>query len=721
MHSCNFHNTQTSSQDTINIDSQDAALYRTGYEAAVLSAHSYSGSEGDYENLMSHLVQMDEALRRIARLNGDSQVDIDFESKICRLLIGPNAAPSSVDAIIEMAQQSVFLRVPLDATPEEIANILRLLCVKVPGVFAPPMPFSKPSALAGGSSDEASIGPRWTPRIQALISYLQTVGIFTDDIIMKVSSSSGSPWRYPGYSILEIPRLGYAQIFLSNQVGEGTRVSTGPLHIDTYRNSTKKQLDQITGVSTLICQSIGQWVDSLRQILGNRKHSAKIPLALVESVRNELANQLSASEFFNKPWSELKKFRVGSESLAEIAPMLLPEPVYTLDDYPRKLFEIVYGHENLATVQNQITVNDERRVSQTESCPAPFNYLIYDGNWRELIRRFYPEVKDFSTAITQEAETFDAPLARLLATCGIEIDLDSIEECKQLTSQLYPEEVSEPFVPLGSRFGDPSSYVDNLREIFRQVSFGLLSPQRLLMVEFCLEQQLHSATAILKKCERLIVDPESIASSLGAISLDQMPRTASRFPLGDEITSLLDSPSSLHFSKLQHQELNELYSYQLSRQRWLSLVKEEFYHIKAEHDERCRLRWSEMAGSGPLTNTSLVGSDPAWNLSLEQREFLQFFLDRAPVCFRHLDEIREYFDPAAKSEVGLLRGGAIKMANAINAELQKRGIPYLFNREEYNVGLFFSHEEQGGPTRGISKRFDMKKVPIRFVARRKRS
>ena len=222
--------------------------YQSLVSNAFDNANNFTGSEETYQALMSSLVAMEGFVRNRNEDKHDSNLETDFA-------IQAGFASSqfnNVTSILEYASDRVYGMLSRLEGLDDLLNALRVGGAHIDyndSVFVL-TDRGFPSEGDGGELDQNLTDFVKQPRLAILVKELSTIGIHTDDLVIRVGKVFTEKVRKLPYIIAEIPRLG-KQVAVCDQYGETTFVSQNLLPPEVWASSTKQQLKDMQGVEAV--------------------------------------------------------------------------------------------------------------------------------------------------------------------------------------------------------------------------------------------------------------------------------------------------------------------------------------------------------------------------------------------------------------------------------------------------------------------------------------
>lgn len=633
-----------------------ARTYIDAYENSVEIAENYDGKESTYESLMGNLITLEKCLCQICGIPDNQHVSSTEEIMIGEVIL--RSYPMTINYILDTARKAMILGIAEDASAKEIASALGIFHREVESSFAPPDAMRHYSR--GEKSDDETREVGWLPRIQSLITDLHKRGVYTDDLIFKSSPTTGSPWRYPEYALIEIPRLNYMQIFVSNQVGEGTRVSKTPLHVTTYQNMSKRELDRVVGIATVICNSIPQWQAKINALTGYP--TQKIPVALVEATRDEISARYTAAEFMALPLDQAEYEGVGDSFLGVVAQALLPGVSVFSNRTRHRLAEIIYGAEN------------QELLVKPEILSVDLDYLTYDGDWRARVQQICADRAEFEKASSQGGlSAIGHQILSTLYQCGLHRDVMETEGSRKwIANQVYgyTDGSEGKFAPKTTIGGDITQLGSLLRLFERDIDWGLASPRRFNSIVTEFENFITVARAASQAVDSFLEENEidlnyqfdpTIALPKGSLFLASIQRAAGNLrywlPQYSEDSkattvvrsSYIDLKSGLEYLKEFEAQLAEA---KVRAKQWM-------------------LEYAETHNLSALVFRDSFYISPDWNLDLDEEHLFRLLVnERAFFPDMSLKFLASIFDPTSPDLDSIWRGPVGKIVVSLRAKLE---------------------------------------------------
>ncbi|MCB1563851.1 MAG: hypothetical protein KDJ75_09780 [Alphaproteobacteria bacterium] len=267
------------------------------------AANSFTGSEETYEVLMRDLILMEEFVR--ARNNDipDEKLEVDFGKQSGRLKNEFN----TISDILGHAYNVVYGMLSRISGLKDLLNTLSIGGARIDyseNVYVL-TDRGFPSGGDGGRLDENITEFRKQPRLAILIKELNTIGVYTDDMIIRVGKVFENKVRKLPYVIVEIPRLGGKQVAICDQYGEISFVSQEPLHTNVWASHTKNELRALECVQDVafeakwplrICNLLAYGQDRITPVPANRPSVLGSKIDLYEYEQGRVKNTTPLTE-----------------------------------------------------------------------------------------------------------------------------------------------------------------------------------------------------------------------------------------------------------------------------------------------------------------------------------------------------------------------------------------------------------------------------------------
>ncbi len=233
-------------QDTYLLTDEEKQAYKGLLKHAFEAATQFTGSEETYEHLMTSLISMEKFVRDRNADKMDEQLEASFAAQSGFT----NTQFNTVSGLLGHASNQVYGMLARLKNLKEVLNAL-----SIGGAYI------DYSEMVYVLTDEAfptgGEKPRETlhdfvqqPRLAILVKELQTIGVYTDDLIVRVGKVFEDKVRKLPYVVVEIPRLG-KQVAVCDQYGETTFVSQNILEPYIWASYTKNQLKGLEGVQAV--------------------------------------------------------------------------------------------------------------------------------------------------------------------------------------------------------------------------------------------------------------------------------------------------------------------------------------------------------------------------------------------------------------------------------------------------------------------------------------
>jgi len=232
-------------QQKYRLSEQEKSEYRGLVSDAFDAAHDFTGSEETYDVLMDRLIAMEEFVRDRNDRTPSDKLEAEFAKQASYVASQFN----TVSGILGHASNRVYGMLSRLTDLKDLLNAL--------DVGGAHIDYSDnvyvltdqgfPSDGGGGEIDRNLKEFRKQPRLAILVKELSTIGIYTDDLVVRVGQVFEDKVRKLPYIAVEIPRLG-KQVAICDQYGEATFVSQNILHPNIWASYTKRELAALDGV-----------------------------------------------------------------------------------------------------------------------------------------------------------------------------------------------------------------------------------------------------------------------------------------------------------------------------------------------------------------------------------------------------------------------------------------------------------------------------------------
>jgi len=230
-------------------------IYNEAFEPAIAKARLYDGSEEAYVSLMDSLGKLEDVAKGLPSLQATNAHDRELAAAlkfrpddpmdIQQLLVLAIHARNDVlhDSLVAAEDEPLS---PLAPSPEEKERKTKLppiLISRVGGILLP----TKPQGLHEPGLEAKSFeGPRFEERLGDLLSILESIGVFSDDIIVMVGKVDPNTMRRKSYAAVRIPRLDRS-VLVCDQINEATFVVRGDISAKELLGNNKDDLQKILG------------------------------------------------------------------------------------------------------------------------------------------------------------------------------------------------------------------------------------------------------------------------------------------------------------------------------------------------------------------------------------------------------------------------------------------------------------------------------------------
>jgi hypothetical protein len=294
----------------------EAMDYRQAMAAAMLSAMEYDGTEDAYKSLMANLGHLEEVIETSPSVKGD---DIRSQEIDAALKFSP-VFPRDIDDVLETAKESArfALQQSLRAENGEGTILIR----KIEGVILPSGELDEPIVPKGGDFEVAD----FEPRLDRLMRFLQSKGIFADDVIITMGDVDANAMRKTSYAVVEIPRINRTVLIcnLSEQATFVIRRNVPPAELTSI---PKSKLDETYGKDVIRIVMSDRWEDRLFTAIF--QDSIRTERINVREMEKDRIIQAIKDTYSVEQWLAMKQVtrdevRADGFSLYIIAKILLP-------------------------------------------------------------------------------------------------------------------------------------------------------------------------------------------------------------------------------------------------------------------------------------------------------------------------------------------------------------------------------------------------------------
>lgn len=258
--------------------------YRDFVKKSLGIADGYNGNEAELNELIDYLSDLEKWMQDVF---GGEPLTIEREEVIAR-----NLNEESINSILDIAHDN------FERTMKGM-QFVDLPCNKVfiKGVLIPPDP-NKIVEIPNGLSDSFELGKE-VPRLQELVVFLESKGIYLDDLTIISGEVDSNSMRKSTYYIVEIPRL-EKSIAVCNLTQQATFVFDGIIGKKTFLKYGKDELVETLGAIRVSYYNKTQWDKRLNEALAlatkPAKNTKKIDIADLEEVKKELLAKFPTSK-----------------------------------------------------------------------------------------------------------------------------------------------------------------------------------------------------------------------------------------------------------------------------------------------------------------------------------------------------------------------------------------------------------------------------------------
>jgi hypothetical protein len=357
--------------------------YRIRLAEALRAVDQYTGTERSNQTLLGVLGRFEQWLIEALNLPAGRAVSAEIQTALWQREHAADAETQTIDQMIDHAIRRLTQLLAADLEPWRIAEALGVVYEHRGRILSP----------AGSGDIQTGSGAGWEstrlePRIQHLITELQQAGIFLDDLIIRDGITARGAMREQSYTLIEIPRLDWGEVYVCNQVGEGTRVSLLQQGVETYEEREKGELDQLPGISRVVCQNFRQWSDAvIHRLTDGNAEPPKIDVPLLEAVRRFFKRQFTAEQWLSQPPEAMMTLEVLGEPLPSLIERICGERLQSTSAdqlmWGGRFFG--FGNEHILSAQEQVW-NPALPIAEFESV-------------RSRLTREYPTPDSFVAAL----------------------------------------------------------------------------------------------------------------------------------------------------------------------------------------------------------------------------------------------------------------------------------------------------------------------------------
>jgi hypothetical protein len=261
----------------IALTDREKRMYSAWLEHAGDVASRYSGSEEDYDSLLEPLILMEDFVR--AKLHTPSTGELERAFAHAAQGDRPKGRPSTVAEFMVKALN--FYKVQENQGLDAFLAVLErggAYIERSPHVF---VQTNKEQKIQPASAlSPAAFEFKEQPRLSLLLEHLQGLGIYSDDVLIRVGQADKTMVRKLPYILVQIPRMD-KEIALCNEVGEATFVSSRILGPAVWAHLDKEQLQARPEIRRVVFGGEAQWWGDIAHALTGDG----APLAKKQNVR----------------------------------------------------------------------------------------------------------------------------------------------------------------------------------------------------------------------------------------------------------------------------------------------------------------------------------------------------------------------------------------------------------------------------------------------------
>ncbi|HEY8963138.1 MAG TPA: hypothetical protein VIN59_01615 [Alphaproteobacteria bacterium] len=301
----------TAAQNPYRLSEDEAQQYRGLLTQAFNAASSFVGSEETYEHLMASLISVE----TFVRTRNDGKIDETLEANFAKQAGFTNQQFYTVSGLLGHASNQVYGMLARLKDLKDVLNALRIGGAHIDYSEMVYVLTDEPFITGEEKSERTPQEFVKQPRLAILVKELQTIGIYTDDLLIRVGKVFEDKIRKLPYIIVEIPRLG-KQVAVCDQYGETTFVSQNILEPYVWASYTKKQLKGLQGVQTVsytdswpfrICNLLAHGTDAMTS--ASSTHFQKVDVGEYERNRKKPRMELNEDIILNHALLYLKKYQ----------------------------------------------------------------------------------------------------------------------------------------------------------------------------------------------------------------------------------------------------------------------------------------------------------------------------------------------------------------------------------------------------------------------------
>jgi len=242
--------------------------YRESLRRSIIAAKEFDGTEAKYVELMAELVKFEEVIKASPSLQKEPA---PARETAAALTFHPQR-PRDIQNLLDLAIKSrdrvlhhAFSQIEKkDEIKREKSKNTPLYTVRVPGVFLPTNGRKNPETGKGETFEPI----RFEERTREVLDVLQSIGVFSDDLIIMMGNVSPNMIRKEAYSAIRIPRL-ERSVLVCDQAREAIFAIRGDVSADELLNSTKDELLEKLGgnIKRIVKTETETWKPRLASLL----------------------------------------------------------------------------------------------------------------------------------------------------------------------------------------------------------------------------------------------------------------------------------------------------------------------------------------------------------------------------------------------------------------------------------------------------------------------
>ncbi len=325
--------------------------YRQALLPALRAVKAFRGTEASAERVLNEAIRAENWIKETfpGRSVADAERDLTKQGRL----------PSFNDILGRCLTRltSLFRN---EASVSGVLSGLSIPIREVSGVLVPPAESEVNPEAQGDRSDQKK-GTAFKDRFLKLLTELQQMGVYADDLIVHRGQLLKSQARQASYLLVEIPRI-QADILVCDQVGEATFVSTRPLGLQAYLQLTKPELMVTPGVHRVAHYNDEQWSREIVTHLGSKVLAPKIDISNMLSIRDGMKARFTAEELVAYDVKARNKFEVDGHKVYAIARGLGLPGRALAEEMWLEVCARVYGEAHPAIAAPLEKAREERRV-----------------------------------------------------------------------------------------------------------------------------------------------------------------------------------------------------------------------------------------------------------------------------------------------------------------------------------------------------------------------